>query len=144
MTERNSPLLETFRVSSGGADDGSWIIVGEGDLKGMTLIADKDTGSIVRISARQCSDTDRPSIMPSLEKYSSLQVLDLHGYRHVKCLHDSVGNLTELKRLILTECSLLSTLPLSLGNLHKLIEVSCCVHLLSFGLRIKDVSFTNA
>ena len=81
MTERNSPLLETFRVSSGGADDGSWIIVGEGDLKGMTLIADKDTGSIVRISARQCSDTDRPSIMPSLEKYSSLQVLDLHGYR---------------------------------------------------------------
>ncbi len=106
-----------------GMDDGSWIIVEEEDLKGMTLIADKNTGSVVCISARQCSDNDRPSVMPSLDKYTSLEVLDLHGYRYVKSLHDSIGNLTRLKRLILTECSLLRTLPSSLGNLHNLTEV---------------------
>ena len=102
----------------------NWILLEDGALKGLTLVADKDSGDIVCLSSRNCSDLDRRTVMPSLKDYSSLKVVDLDGYRYVTTLDESIGDVTELRRLSLTRCSLLKTLPSSIGNLQNLTEVS--------------------
>lgn len=110
-----------------GADEsaleGSWVLVEEGDLKGFTLIADVNTGDIVCLSARQCNDENRRSYIPTLKDYPTLRVVDLHGYRYMRSLDSSIGDLQCLERLVLTKCDLLTKLPSSIGNLHSLQEV---------------------
>jgi hypothetical protein len=100
-----------------------WILVEDGDCKGMTLLADRKTGSVVYLSTRYCNDADRWSKMPSMERFASLTLLDLHKSRYTSNLHESVGDLVNLKRLVLSRCSKLETLPSSIGNLGNLTEV---------------------
>ena len=111
-----------MNISSCSQKQEVFILVEDGDLKGMTMIAE-DSGDIVALSARECSSEEKKSELPSLKEYPKLKVVDLHNYRFMKTLDDSIGDLPALERLILTRCDLLTSLPPSIGNLHNLIEV---------------------
>eukprot|EP00536_Pseudo-nitzschia_multiseries_P011003 jgi/Psemu1/297748/fgenesh1_pm.355_\ len=106
-------------------DDGIWIVVEDRDLEldGMTLVADRESGDIVGLSSRSCSNDQKRSSMPSLEDYPNLQVVDLHNYRYIRNLHESVSNLSGLRRLMLSRCDLLQKLPASIGRLDRLVEL---------------------
>lgn len=106
--------------------DDLWICVEdeEPELEGMTLVADRESGDIVSLSARSCRDEQKSGSMPSLEKYPHLKVVDLHNYRNLRDLHESVCNLPELQKLVLTRCDYLTRIPSSIGNLENLVEVS--------------------
>jgi Leucine-rich repeat (LRR) protein len=113
--------------------EGVWIVIEEGELKGMTMIADRQSGDVVGISARSCKNEDKRNVMPSLKEHSSkLKVVDLHNYRYMKTLHSSIGELPNLERLILSRCDNLQTLPPSIGNLHNLVEVRSRIMLRRF------------
>ena len=113
-----------FRRTYGDFDD-SWVLVEDGDMKGVALITDRDAGEVVCLSSRYKNDIDRWIQMPPLSGYAStLQVLDLHNSRYMEQLHESVGELSQLRRLVLTGCDMLTGLPASIGNLKNLIEVS--------------------
>ena len=113
-----------FRRTYGDFDD-SWVLVEDGDMKGVTLITDRDAGEVVCLSSRYKNDIDRWIQMPPLTGYAStLQVLDLHNSRYMEQLHESVGQLSQLRRLVLTGCDMLTGLPASIGNLRNLVEVS--------------------
>ena len=105
---------------------GVWILVEDGDLKGMTMIADQDSGDIVALSARKCSSEEKRSELRCLKDYPLLRLVDLHNYRFMKTLDDSIGDLLALERFILTRCDLLTSLPPSIGKLHNLVEVRDC------------------
>jgi len=124
--------LEQFMFSAGTMestasqeDDGIWIVVEDRDLEldGMTLVADRDSGDIVGLSSRSCSNEQKRCSMPSLVDYPHLKVVDLHNYRYIRSIHESVGNLPDLRRLILSRCDLLQKLPAAIGNLDRLVEV---------------------
>ena len=106
-------------------DEGNWILLEETGLwKGWTKIVDKNSGNIVCLSSRSCGDEDRKTVLPSLKEFGSLKVVDLDGYRYISTLEEAcIGDLAELQRLSLTRCSLLTSLPSSLGNLTNLTEV---------------------
>ena len=87
--------------SISGSNSGVWIVVEEGELKGMTLITDRESGDIVGLSSRSCSNEQMRSSMPSLSDNSNLKVIDLHNYRYIRNLHESVTDLQFLERLIL-------------------------------------------
>lgn len=116
-------MVDPLRIANSTEETGVWILVEDGDLKGMTMIADEETGDIVALSAKKCSSEEKRSELPSLKDYPSLRLIDLHNYRFMKNLDDSIGDLPGLERLILTRCDLLQTLPPSIGNLHNLVEV---------------------
>ena len=119
--------MDSLSISNAVEQQSVWILVEDGDLKGMTMIADQDSGDIVALSARKCSSEDKRSVLPSLKEYPSLKLVDLHNYRFMKKLDDSIGDLPSLERLVLTRCDLLKTLPPSIGKLHNLVEVrSAC------------------
>lgn len=122
MTET---LMSTDTMDSSD-DDGIWVVVEDGALehKGMTLVADRESGDIVALSTRNCNDEQRRSLMPSLSNYPNLKVVDLHNCRYMRSLHQSIGDLSELNRLILSGCILLQKLPASIGRLDRLVEVS--------------------
>lgn len=105
--------------------DDLWICVEdeEPELEGMTLVADRESGDIVSLSARTCRDEQKSGSMPSLEKYPHLKVVDLHNYRNLRDLHESVCNLPELQKLVLTRCDYLTRIPSSIGNLENLVEL---------------------
>ena len=128
----NSPTM-----NSPGNDD-LWIVVedDEPELEGMTLIADRESGDVVSLSTRSCRDEQKPNTMTSLEKYPHLKVVDLHNYRNMRHLHESVCNLPNLQKLSLTRCDFLTRLPASIGNLHSLVEVSIAV---AFTIRNNNV-----
>ena len=115
-------------MSSPGIDD-LWIVVEdeEPELDGMTLVADRESGDIVSLSARSCRDEQKSGSMPSLEKYPHLKVVDLHNYRNLRDLHESVCSLPDLQKLALTRCDFLTRIPASIGNLENLVEVSITV-----------------
>lgn len=93
-------------------------------IKGVTLLANKNTRKVVFLTTRSTKDANRWDVMPSLHPFrESLQVLDLHNSRYITSLHDSIGDLPHLRRLIVTRCSRLTTLPDSIGNLKNLTEV---------------------
>ena len=109
--------------SISGSNSGVWIVVEEGELKGMTLITDRESGDIVGLSSRSCSNEQMRSSMPSLRDNPNLKVIDLHNYRYIRNLHESVTDLQFLVRLVVSRCDLLQKLPNSIGNLHNLVEV---------------------
>jgi hypothetical protein len=100
-----------------------WILLEDGELKGMTIIVDHDSGDVLSLSTRLCRDEDRWTEMPSLTQYSTLQTLDLHNSRHLSRLSETIGSMKSLRRLILSRCYALTTLPVSLGELSSLQEV---------------------
>lgn len=112
-------------------DDSMKYIDGFGDdwevlstVKGVSLAADRKDGKIVYMSTRQCSAADLWNKMPCIAEFTSLAVLDLHKCRYIDHLHESVCDLTNLRRLLLTRCKNLSTLPSNIGaNLKNLTEV---------------------
>jgi hypothetical protein len=106
------------------ANNGIWIVGEEGELKGMTMIADRESGDVVCVSSRSCKNEDKRRTMPSLEDHTALKVVDFHNYRYMRTLHDSIGELPTLERLVLSRCDSLRTLPPSIGKLHNLVEVS--------------------
>jgi hypothetical protein len=116
-------MMDPLRISNSIEQTGIWILIEDGDFKGMTMIADRHTGDIVALSARKCSSEEKRSKLPSLKEYPALTIVDLHNYRFMKHLDESIGDLLGLKRLVLTRCDLLCTLPRSLGNIHNLVEV---------------------
>ncbi len=137
--------MNTSTMSSLGNDE-LWIVVedDEPELEGMTLVADRESGEIVSLSTRSCRDEQKRNTMPSLERYPHLKVVDLHNYRNMRDLHESVCNLPNLQKLALTRCDFLTRLPASIGNLHSLVEVSIAVALTIKRQRRLDVNpFSN-
>lgn len=127
---KNTMIADTMNVStiSSGNDD-VWIVVedGEPDLEGMTLVADRESGDIVGLSSRNCSTEQKLRSMPSLKEYSTLRVVDLHNYRYMREVHESICNLPVLQKLVLSRCDFLQKLPPSIGSLDRLVEVSLIV-----------------
>jgi hypothetical protein len=118
-------ILQNFLDGLCEVDD--WILVeDDGDFAGMTLLADRKTGKVVYLSTRNCNDAGRWSTMPALTRFDALTVLDLHKSRYITELHEYVGDLQNLKRLVVTRCNNLRSLPSSLGNLRSLTEVRRC------------------
>lgn len=84
-----------------------------------------EEGAVVSMSTETTPDCRRWAVMPSISEFaSSLIVLNLHKARYIDCLHSSVCQLTMLKKLVLTHCDRLTTLPADIGNLKSLEEVS--------------------
>mmetsp|Transcript_26310 Transcript_26310/g.46421 ORF Transcript_26310/g.46421 Transcript_26310/m.46421 type:complete len:344 (+) Transcript_26310:100-1131(+) len=123
MTVKMSSFRMDQTSSIGG--DGIWIVAGDGEgvLKGITLIADRKNGDIVGLSARSCNDEDKRKEMPSLKEHTTLKVIDLHNYRYMIALNDSIGSVPALERLVLSRCDSLRTLSPAIGKLHNLIEL---------------------
>ena len=115
---------DTMDSTISSSNDGIWIVVEDGELEGMTLVADRESGDIVGLSSRNSSNEQKRSSMPSLKDYPTLKVVDLHSYRYIRRLHESVTDLAALQRLILSRCDLLQKLPASIGKLNCLVDVS--------------------
>lgn len=105
------------------AKQSDWILVEEGDMKGANIIMDSVTNEVVQLSTSECKDEDRWTEMPSLEAYPSLEYVNLDNSRYIKELNETVTGLTKLKKLVLTKCLSLESLPLNLGRLENLQEV---------------------
>jgi len=112
---------ETQMDEVGREDD--WILVDDGELRGMNIVVDHTTGEVMKLSTRFCRDADRWKIMPALAEFPSLETLDLHNCRYLVDVDDSVGNLKSLKHLFMTRCDSLERLPNSIGRLENLQEV---------------------
>mmetsp|Transcript_61089 Transcript_61089/g.149566 ORF Transcript_61089/g.149566 Transcript_61089/m.149566 type:complete len:348 (-) Transcript_61089:289-1332(-) len=117
----------TSSSSSGRSDsdggDGVWIVVDDGDLKGMTMVTDRQTGDVICLSSKNCSNEDKRRDMPSLDEYPELKVVDFHGQRYMKCINESIGVPAKMERLILSRMDSLTTLHPAVGNLHNLVEL---------------------
>jgi len=100
------------------------IVVEDGELEGMTLVVDRESGETVGLSSRSSRNEAKRRSMPSLKDYSALKEIDFHNYRYMRTVADSIGDLRCLQRLILSRCDLLQKLPPSIGKLDQLIEVS--------------------
>lgn len=114
-TQHNSQVQEQ--------SEGDWLLVGEGDLKGVTLVVRRGSGEAVSLSTRSQSEEDRWDDVPDLSSYPSLEVLDLHKSRYITTFDASVCMAPNLKRLLLTNCSQLCTISPSIGSLRNLTEV---------------------
>ena len=117
--------MNSSNVDSLGKED-AWIVVEdeEPELEGMTLAADRESGDIVSLSTRSCTNEQRRGSMPSLEAYPHLRVVDIHNYRIMTTLHESICHLPVLQKLTISRCDFLKKLPASIGNLENLVEVS--------------------
>jgi hypothetical protein len=105
--------------------EGEWILIEDGNLKGMNIIVDDCTGNVLSFSTRFCREAERwIGEMPSLQAYPKMLKLDLYKSRYITDLHESVGYLGNLKKLDLTRCECLERLPDSIGGLGNLQEVS--------------------
>lgn len=90
----------------------------------MNTLVDEATGEAISLSSRFCRDSEHwKETTPSLQEFSALRTLDLHGSQYIRSLHDSLGSLSNLKSLVLTRCERLESLPDSIGNLQNLQEV---------------------
>ena len=129
--EFSSDILD---YSDDGSDEWQWVVVQEvdgddankennNDMTGVSLLIQSSTNETKALSTRKRRDAQRWKVMPSLAKYPLLQKLDLYNSRYITHLHDSVGDLRDLQKLVLTRCWALERLPSSLGNLEKLQEV---------------------
>ena len=130
--------IQRFLVGMGDMDD--WVLVEDGDFKGLTILADRRSNEVVYVGSRFCSDNDRWNEMPSLKQFPSLKILDIYKSRYIPALHESIGDMHELQHSLVMRCKNLRTLPASIGNLRNLTEVrdfnlpsfSCrCLHVYS-------------
>jgi hypothetical protein len=93
-------------------------------MNGAEIEIEKGTGAVVSLSTETTPDCNRWEMMPSVSEFaSSLIVLNLHKARYIERLHSSVSQLIMLKKLVLTQCDRLATLPIEIGNLKSLEEV---------------------
>lgn len=99
------------------------VLVAEGTMKGANILVDNETSEVVQLSTKDCADEDRWTVMPSVEGYPALQVVDLHNSRYITELHESITGLSQLKKLALTRCVSLERLPPGLGRLQHLQDV---------------------
>lgn len=120
MTSTTQTNSERPRIDA--KDD--WVLLGEGNLKGATLIVERASGEAVSLSTRSCRDDDRFDEVPDLAKYPSLEVLDLHRSRYITEFDASVCKSPKLKRLLLTRCDRLCVISPAIGGLASLTEVS--------------------
>ena len=109
--------------------EGGWVFVEEGSLKGVTLIVNRATGTIISLSTGSCREEDRWEKLPAdaLRKYPSLEVLDLDKSRYMTEFDASACHLPKLQRLLLTRCNNLRTISPSIGVLQNLTEVRTTV-----------------
>ena len=114
-------FMQRFLVGMGEMED--WVLVEDGDFKGLTILADRKSNEVVYLGSRFCSDSDRWKEMPSLKQFPSLKILDIYKSRYIPTLHESIGELQDLQHLLATRCKNLRTLPESIGNLRHLTEV---------------------
>jgi hypothetical protein len=130
--DKSAMMLELGSGPTGDAGSKDWVLLDEGEMKGMNIVVNHTTGEVTLLSTRFSRDTDRWKVdMPSVESYPSLKVLDLHNCRYLRSLHSSLGCLSGLTSLDLTRCDRLESLPESLGRLKSLEEVNFSL-LLSF------------
>ena len=120
-SEQSDVFIHRFLVGMGDVDD--WVLVEDGDFKGLTVLHQDPIIDVVYLGSRFCSDGDRWKEMPSLRQFQSLKILDLHKSRYIPTLHESIGGLRNLQHLLLTRCKNLRTLPPTIGNLQNLTEV---------------------
>lgn len=97
-----------------------------GEFDGCTV--EKTNGVVaIALTTKTCRDAQRWQSMPSLlaadDDYKSLQVLDIYNSRYIAQIHDSLGQLTQLRSLAIVGCSRLTELPEGIGNLQQLEEV---------------------
>ena len=88
------------------------------ELKGFSVVKEGD--AVVKISTRDCRDVQRWKLMPPMDEYAATVSLDLHKSRYLTKMHPSVGNMSNLRELLLTRCEQLESLPSSIGNLLQL------------------------
>jgi hypothetical protein len=110
-------------VFAGSGCDGVLIVVDEGDFKGMTMITDRQTGDVVGITSKNCSNENKRSDMPLLNEYPELKVVDFHGQRYMTSINETICVPTKMERLILSRMDSLQRLHPAIGNLHHLVEV---------------------
>lgn len=115
-TQRNSQCQDD-------PSEGDWILVGEGNLKGVTLVVHRGSGETVSLSTRSCREQDRWEAVPDLKGYPSLEFLDLHKSRYITTFDASVCMAPKLRRVLLTVCDSLCTISPSIGSLQNLTEV---------------------
>ena len=120
----------------------NWILLEQGSsdiLKGMTVVVEDSSGTIISISTRGSPDKDRwkTTTMPPLHlnstdepnsttllDFTTTQVLDLHNSRYINELHPMIHvQLPNLRQLLLTRCDRLQFLPESICSLQYLQEV---------------------
>jgi hypothetical protein len=58
------------------------------------------------------------------EKLQSLVEFNLFHYSKLRCLHDSIVDLSNLETFRLDECRKLENLPMELGKLQSLVELN--------------------
>jgi Leucine-rich repeat (LRR) protein len=104
--------------------ESDWVLVHDGDLKGVTLVVDRNTGEAVTLTTRSCRDEDRWETVPDLSQNKSLEVLDLYNSRYLTDFDASVCHGPSLKRLLLTRCDNLRTVGPAIGILQNLVELN--------------------
>ena len=116
--------MDTAGTTTFSNEEGKSEMVEDELMNGAETVMD-DEGAVVSISTGMTPDRNRWESMPSVANFSSsLVVLDLHKARYIESLHESVCQLSNLKKLVLTHCERLKTLPDAIGNLISLEEVS--------------------
>ena len=111
---------ELFEVIGQGK---AWSTIDEGEWTGFRAGEDNVLELLVALSSRNCTDSNRWLVMPSLTSYENLKELDLHKCRYIRQLHPSICDLLNLETLLLTRCERLVSLPEEIGRLHNLREV---------------------
>jgi hypothetical protein len=104
-------------------ENGDWVLVDEGDLRGVGLIFDKNTSEAISLSTRSCRDEDRWETVPDLKSFKFLEILDLNNSRYITEFDASVCYGPSIKKLFLTRCDRLRTISTSIGLLENLVEV---------------------
>lgn len=112
------------RFQDDNPSEGDWLLVGEGNLRGATLVVHRGSKEAVSLSTRSCREEDRWEQIPDLSNYPSLEVLDLHKSRYIKEFDASVCKAPKLRRLLLTRCDRLCTIAPSIGAFHNLTELN--------------------
>ena len=86
----------------GVGDDLVDFVVGEDEFQDVSMLADRKSRKVVVLSTRNTHNANRWSDMPPMDSFAdSLMVLDLHKSKYLRSLHESVGDLSCLKRLFL-------------------------------------------
>lgn len=94
-----------------------------GEFDGCTVEIQRN--SAVALSTKSCRDQQRWENMPSLNQYrTTLEVLAIHDSRYIRSLHESLVQLSNLKKLVIFGCSRVTALPNDIGELSQLEEVS--------------------